>query len=1381
MSWGRGQGAAEYLVVFGAVLLVSAVVVSSLGSMSGMGDSAKAQQTIAAWKTASPFTISAFKLTSDSITLVVTDNVKKKLRVTGVEFSYDVYHINLWVPDGSQSKLFFTGAYTSTLSNSSFRFAANPCYGRPVGAAFEFKNVTFVYSDGSISGIRQTGPALAGQCSINSSESGAPAGATPTPSAAATPTPSAEPSVAATPTPSVEPTPSPSPSPIPYALLSGWVRDANGVGLPSALVNLTNSTPSQSAVANASGYYSLNVSLGGQSAVFAASASGNSSYNSTAAVVSFAAETPASRDFVLGFEAASISGTILDANGEGVVGATVSFGDLSNTTVAGGAFVLSNSSMLVLSYSGTLAVDAGSSYNTSSKAVTAVAGSVASGQNLTLSFLNASLSGFVEDSAGDAVSGANVSWGVYSNVTNASGYYLLSGIVMSNLSVSDTLLVLKSPTYSPRSLSVSVVAGGSNVTDFDAAYSRPLAFIGATVSGYVLDSVGVGISGGNVSCGDYFSATAGDGLYSISGVAMSSASSSCTLNASKSPTFVSNLTNVSLSAGGSTSQNLRLSYANASVSGFIRDGSSVGVSGATVACGAFSTASSSDGSYAINGITMSAASSSCTLAASKSGYTSNSSTASLSAGVATSGQSLVLNLIVNGVCGPANGFGRAYVPTGADLCSAGTASTPSGSNPWSWNCMGLFGGTNASCATINASYSTTVVSFTNVGTTNWTVPAGVTSVDYLVVGGGGGGGSGEVTGGGGGAGGIVAGAVAVSGYVAIIVGSGGTGGNDASGGNGGDSGLGNITAVGGGGGGGGHNAGNTGGSGGGGGGSGWDTYVGGGNTPGQGSSGGSGNVGYMYGGGGGGGASTAGITGAGSAGGNGGTGTLSSITGQSVAYAGGGGGGIYCGGTPGVGGLGGGGNASSSGAGLAGTNGTGGGGAGGTNYLCPSGAGVGGPGGSGIVVVRYVAVVPGSCGSSNGSNVYSAPSTNLCSSGSASAVGGSGPWSWTCSGSNGGASASCSANLAVNGVCGSSNGAGFYSVPTSNFCSAGSASAVSGSGPWSWSCIGAYGGTNASCSALLKVDGACGSKNGKYTSSTPTGTQACTAGTITGMGGSYSWSCVGTNGGTNASCATVAAAYQVVSFTTVGTSSWTVPAGVTSVELLVVGGGGGGGGPHAYAGGGGGGGVVYCVSKDVSGTISVTAGAGGVGGGPSSTTTNGDSSSFGDIVAIGGGAGGPYSHSGYSGGSGGGAGGDYGPFAVGVATQTSPSGCIGYGNNGGNTLGGSNWGGGGGGGAGGVGGDLQSTRGQAGNGGAGIFISMTGGTYGAGGGAGSETNPPGSGGSGIGGVGGYASATAGSGVANTGSGGGGCSRTAGTLTGGSGGSGIVIVRYINNS
>ena len=60
-------------------------------------------------------------------------------------------------------------------------------------------------------------------------------------------------------------------------------------------------------------------------------------------------------------------------------------------------------------------------------------------------------------------------------------------------------------------------------------------------------------------------------------------------------------------------------------------------------------------------------------------------------------------------------------------------------------------------------------------------------------------------------------------------------------------------------------------------------------------------------------------------------------------------------------------------------------------------------------------VINGACGSSNGLSFTSAPTTNLCATGTASAVSGSGPWNWTCAGSNGGSNASCSANLSTGG------------------------------------------------------------------------------------------------------------------------------------------------------------------------------------------------------------------------------------------------------------------------------------------------------------------------------------------------------------------------------
>ena len=64
-------------------------------------------------------------------------------------------------------------------------------------------------------------------------------------------------------------------------------------------------------------------------------------------------------------------------------------------------------------------------------------------------------------------------------------------------------------------------------------------------------------------------------------------------------------------------------------------------------------------------------------------------------------------------------------------------------------------------------------------------------------------------------------------------------------------------------------------------------------------------------------------------------------------------------------------------------------------------------------------LVNGSCGSANGTTVSSAPASNLCATGTASAVTGAGAWSWSCLGSSGGSTAVCGA-ITSNFTCGTS-------------------------------------------------------------------------------------------------------------------------------------------------------------------------------------------------------------------------------------------------------------------------------------------------------------------------------------------------------------------------
>ena len=55
----------------------------------------------------------------------------------------------------------------------------------------------------------------------------------------------------------------------------------------------------------------------------------------------------------------------------------------------------------------------------------------------------------------------------------------------------------------------------------------------------------------------------------------------------------------------------------------------------------------------------------------------------------------------------------------------------------------------------------------------------------------------------------------------------------------------------------------------------------------------------------------------------------------------------------------------------------------------------------------------------------------------------------------------------ITGICGSANNGIFTVVPTANLCKNGSVTNFSGTGPWNWSCSGQNGGTTATCSATI--------------------------------------------------------------------------------------------------------------------------------------------------------------------------------------------------------------------------------------------------------------------------------------------------------------------------
>jgi hypothetical protein len=289
---------------------------------------------------------------------------------------------------------------------------------------------------------------------------------------------------------------------------------------------------------------------------------------------------------------------------------------------------------------------------------------------------------------------------------------------------------------------------------------------------------------------------------------------------------------------------------------------------------------------------------------------------------------------------------------------------------------------------------------------------------------------------------------------------------------------------------------------------------------------------------------------------------------------------------------------------------------------------------------------------------------------------------------------------------------------------------------------------------------------------------------------------VAATGGTILTCGD----FKTHVFTGPGTFTVTcagTPTGSNTVEYLVVAGGGGGGKSDVGGAGGAGGYRQNYPSPAVAGSpvtatgYPITVGSGGAGkSGPLlGPGTSGSNSIFSTITSTGGGYGGGGGTAGGSGGSGGGGGLSSGAGGAGNTPPVSPP----QGNNGGTASPGAGapiYGSGGGGGASAVGTNGSGSvvaPGGAGSPIATVFFGPTSPSYGTpgpapgryfaggGGGARDNTGTGGDGGAGGGGAGGSENQDGINGTTNTGGGGGGGADQ--PTTAGSGGSGIVLIRY----
>ncbi|MFA5247406.1 MAG: hypothetical protein WC408_05955 [Candidatus Micrarchaeia archaeon] len=92
----RGQGATEYLVILGAVLLVSLVTVGVLSASSSSAAALKEQQSSSYWKSATPFSISTYTLEKGILVASIKNQLNEPLKLTSVQINDNGTAMTVW-------------------------------------------------------------------------------------------------------------------------------------------------------------------------------------------------------------------------------------------------------------------------------------------------------------------------------------------------------------------------------------------------------------------------------------------------------------------------------------------------------------------------------------------------------------------------------------------------------------------------------------------------------------------------------------------------------------------------------------------------------------------------------------------------------------------------------------------------------------------------------------------------------------------------------------------------------------------------------------------------------------------------------------------------------------------------------------------------------------------------------------------------------------------------------------------------------------------------------------------------------------------------------------------------------------------------------------
>jgi len=394
--------------------------------------------------------------------------------------------------------------------------------------------------------------------------------------------------------------------------VTGKVTNTAGAPISGASV----SSGGNGAITGADGGYTLQVPAG--SSTLTAALAGYQSASESVTVTAGQSKQAATLQ-IQPINPGNVTGTVVDGNGQPLSGATVSAAGLTTSTAADGSYALNN-----LPAGQTTIIASLTGFQAGSTSVTVVAATTTAAPAITLVSSSGSIAGSVKTTAGAAIAGASVGYGGGTATTDANGNYTLTGVPVGTVQ-----LVASASGFQSVTQSVTVNGGATSTANFTLAAGAASGTVTGKItnasSGAIVASATVSWSGGSTT-------SDASGIYTLTNVTAGTQN----ITAVKTG-YLAHTLAVAVTGGATSTLNLPIATGGKISVKVVTSGGAV-VSGATVTIkgGAISTtvsgSSSSTGLFTTNWIPIGT----YTVTVTKSGFTTQSKTTSVSTGVTTS-------------------------------------------------------------------------------------------------------------------------------------------------------------------------------------------------------------------------------------------------------------------------------------------------------------------------------------------------------------------------------------------------------------------------------------------------------------------------------------------------------------------------------------------------------------------------------------------------------------------------------------------------------------------------------------------------------------------------------------------------------------------------